>query len=135
MLTARWKNQEVPLLHDSAGIFCTSGEAYEVKGNGLLMLTREPKISCWINVAVLAQQELYGGDFVVKCGEAIEHGSIGVIVLESKKTGEAIWSFSSSTTNPFDQISVKGGSVLVLSTSGAVLRFRTPLNEVTLLDA
>jgi hypothetical protein len=115
------------------GVMHSNGEIYEVQGASLARLHHEPELGDWLNVAILAQEDLYGGQYVVKCGEALEHGSIGVVVLESLQTHEAVWTFVSDQTNPFDQIVVKGGWVMALSTSGAVFRFATPFQKPSLL--
>ncbi|QKY07671.1 hypothetical protein [Janthinobacterium lividum] len=95
----------------------------------------EQELGSWLNVAILAQEELYGGQYIVKCGEAMEHGSIGVVVLESLQNHEPVWTFVSDQSNPFDQITIKAGWVVVLSTSGAVFRFGAPIREARLLLA
>lgn|GEM_PF-3534098 len=130
MIAARWRNQEVPSFN---GLVCANGEIYEVQDTRLVSAHEKPKLGSWLNVVVLAQEELYGGQYMVKCGEACEHGSVGVVVLESLQNQELIWSFVSEQSNPFDQIEVKAGYVLVLSTSGAVFRFDAPLKEAALL--
>ena len=129
MLAAHWKNEEVPLFNGLNSLVCSSGKIFSFKHNRLVSLAADQACE-WVRVGVLATCNLYGGEHVVKCGEAFEHGSIGVIVLESLASGEPIWSFASSEANPFDQIEVKGSRVLVLSTSGAVFRFRPPLKDV-----
>ena len=130
MFVERWKrNEEVP---DFDGILSAFGDAYEFHHTGLLKCLEALKPTGWLSVTVLASLDLYGGKYRVKCGEAAQHGSIGVIVLESIVSGDAIWSLVSQDSNPFDQIEVKAGYVLVLSTSGAVFRFRRELQNVTL---
>lgn len=125
----KWERQEVPAFE---GLICAAGDFYEIQDDQLIKASGTFKVTDWLNVAVLAQKELYGGEYIVRCGEAAEHGSIGVVVLESSLDGELVWSFASDKTNPFDQIEVKGSYVLVLSTSGAVLLFQAPLEHVKL---
>ena len=130
MFVERWKrNEEVP---DFDGILVAFGDSYEFHHTGLLKCLEAPKPTGWLSVTVLASLDLYGGKYRVKCGESAQHGSIGVIVLENIVSGDAIWSLVSQDSNPFDQIEVKAGYVLVLSTSGAVFRFRRELQNVTL---
>ncbi len=129
-MAVKWKNQEVPNFN---GLVCANGEIYEVQDTRMVRAHGKLKLGGWLNVAVLAEQDLYGGQYIVKCGEAFEHGSIGVVVLESLHSQEPIWSFVSEQSNPFDQIEVKAGYVLVLSTSGSVFRFGAPLKEAALL--
>jgi hypothetical protein len=129
-MATKWRSQEV---RNFNGVMHFNGAIYEVQGTSLDRLHHEPELGDWLNVAILAQEDLYGGQFVVKCGEALEHGSIGVVVLESLQTHEAVWTFVSDQTNPFDQIVVKGGWVLALSTSGAVFRFAAPFQKPSLL--
>jgi len=57
---------------------------------------------------------------------------LGVIVLEDLSSGEAIWSLVSENSNPFDQIEVKAGYVLILSSSGTLFRFCEELQNFTL---
>jgi hypothetical protein len=131
MLALGWKDQRVP---DFNGLICASGEIYAIDHQKIIETDAKPKLDDWLEVAILAQMELFGGRYIVKCGEASAHGSIGFIVLEEKESQDPIWSFVSETSNPFDQIEIKAGYVLVLSTSGAVFRFRAPLKDVTLLN-
>ncbi|MCL2310607.1 MAG: hypothetical protein FWC42_10160 [Proteobacteria bacterium] len=132
MLAAHWKNEEAPLFNGLNSLACSSGKIFSFEHNRLVSLAASDDCE-WVSVGVLATRNLYGGEYVVKCGEAFAHGSVGIIVLESLASGEPIWSFASSETNPFDQIEIKGSRVLVLSTSGAVLRFRPPLKDVAFL--
>ena len=130
VIATKWKNQEV-CSHN--GLVCSNGDVYEVHETWMARVDESQDFGGWLNVAILAQQELYGGQYMVKCGEAAEHGSIGVVVLESLQNHEPVWTFVSDLSNPFDQIIIKGGWVLVLSTSGAVLRFGTPMRAARLL--
>jgi hypothetical protein len=132
MLAAHWKNEEAPLIEGLNSLVCSSGKIYSLHQDQSLNLEKE-QVCEWVSVGVLAECNLYGGEFVVKCGEAFAHGSIGFVALESRANREPIWLFSSVETNPFDQIEVKGSDVLVLSTSGAVLRFLPPLKNIVLL--
>ncbi len=125
---ARWKDYEVP---DFEGVIHASGNAFTFKG-GSLSPCDPPKPARFLSVGVLASRELFGGQYRVRCGETTVHGSIGIVVLERAESGEAVWSFVSHWSNPFDQIEVKGGYVLVLSTSGAIFRFWAELEDVTL---
>jgi hypothetical protein len=130
MLVTRWKNdQEVP---DIEGIVTASGALYEFQTTGLAKSSDVIKPQEWLSVGVLAKRDLYAGQYRVKCGEATAHGSIGVVVVESIQSGALLWSLVSRQSNPFDQIETKGGYVLVLSTSGAVFRFRSELQDATL---
>jgi hypothetical protein len=130
MLGTRWKDdQEVP---DIEGIVNASGTLYEFQTTGLIKSIDLIKPQKWLSVGVLAKHDLYGGRYTVKCGEATAHGSIGVVVLESIQSGALLWSLVSWQSNPFDQIEIKGGYILVLSTSGAVFRFRSGLQDATL---
>ena len=130
VMAAKWKNQQVRSYN---GLLCSNGDIYDVHETGMAGLREKQELGGWLNVAILAQEELYGGQYIVKCGEAMEHGSIGVVVLESLQNHEPVWTFVSDQSNPFDQITIKGGLVLVLSTSGAVLRFGAPTREARLL--
>ena len=130
VMATKWKNQEV---RNDNGLMCSNGDIYEVHETGMARAQEKQELGGWFNVAILAQEELYGGQYIVKCGEAMEHGSIGVVVLESLQNHEPVWTFVSDQSNPFDQITIKGGLVLVLSTSGAVLRFGAPMREARLL--
>lgn len=129
-ISTKWKNQEV---RSHNGLVCSNGDIYDVHETSMARVDESQDFGGWLNVAILAQQELYGGQYMVKCGEAAEHGSIGVVVLESLQNHEPVWTFVSDLSNPFDQIIIKGGWVLVLSTSGAVLRFGAPMRAVRLL--
>ncbi|WP_425251468.1 hypothetical protein ACPJXG_14525 [Janthinobacterium sp. NFX145] len=130
VMATKWKNQEV---RSHNGLLCSNGDLYDVHETRMARVREKQELGGWLNVAILAQEELYGGQYMVKCGEAAEHGSIGVVVLESLQNHEPVWTFVSDQSNPFDQIAIKGGLVLVLSTSGAVLRFAAPMREARLL--
>lgn len=130
VMAIKWKNQEV---RNYNGLMCSNGDIYEVHETGMARVHEKQELGGWLNVAILAQEELYGGQYIVKCGEAMEHGSIGVVVLESLQNHEPVWTFVSDQSNPFDQIIIKGGWVMVLSTSGAVLRFGAPMKEARFL--
>lgn len=130
VIAAKWKNQEV---RSHNGLVCSNGDIYEVHATWMARVHEPQDVGAWLNVAILAQEELYGGQYMVRCGEAAEHGSIGVVVLESLQNREPVWTFVSDQSNPFDQIIIKGGRVLVLSTSGAVLRFGAPMRAARLL--
>ncbi|PHV18041.1 hypothetical protein GQ37_006665 [Janthinobacterium sp. BJB1] len=130
VMATKWKNQEV---RSHNGLLCSNGDIYDVQETRMARVREKQELGGWLNVAILAQEELYGGQYIVKCGEAAEHGSIGVVVLESLQNHEPVWTFVSDQSNPFDQIVTKGGLVLVLSTSGAVFRFAAPLREARLL--
>lgn len=120
MNLTRWKDGEVP---DFEGIVDASGHAFTL-ANGRLSPAELPQHNRTLLVGVLASREIFSGRYRVKCGEAAQHGSIGVIVLEDSESGNAVWSFASEESNPFDQVEDKGSYVIVLSTSGAVFRFR-----------
>src|SRR5579862_8490931 len=126
MALSRWRELEIP---DWDGIIDASGDAFRLV-NGCLLRTEPPLTVNFIDAVVMASLDLFPGRYRVRCGESCSHGSIGFVVLESAQTGDAVWSFVSSESNPFDQIEVKGGYVLVLSTSGAVFRFRVELDDV-----
>ena len=130
VMAAKWKNQEV---RGYNGLVCSNGDIYDVHETWMARVHEKQELGSWLNVAILAQEELYGGQYIVKCGEAAEHGSIGVVVLESLQNHDPVWTFVSDQSNPFDQITIKGSLVLVLSTSGAVLRFGAPMREARLL--
>ena len=130
VMATKWKNQEV---RSHNGLLCSNGDLYDVHETRMARVREKQELGGWLNVAILAQEELYGGQYLVKCGEAAEHGSIGVVVLESLQNHEPVWTFVSDQSNPFDQVTIKGGLVLVLSTSGAVLRFAAPMREARLL--
>ena len=130
VMAAKWKNQEV---RGYNGLVCSNGDIYDVHETWMARVHEKQELGSWLNVAILAQEELYGGQYIVKCGEAMEHGSIGVVVLESLQNHDPVWTFVSDQSNPFDQITIKGSLVLVLSTSGAVLRFGAPMREARLL--
>ena len=130
VMAAKWKNQEV---RGYNGLVCSNGDIYDVHKTWMARVHEKQELGSWLNVAILAQEELYGGQYIVKCGEAVEHGSIGVVVLESLQNHDPVWTFVSDQSNPFDQIIIKGSLVLVLSTSGAVLRFGAPMREARLL--
>ncbi|WP_133990238.1 hypothetical protein [Janthinobacterium sp. 75] len=130
VMAAKWKNQEV---RGYNGLVCSNGDIYDVHETWMARVHEKQELGSWLNVAILAQEELYGGQYIVKCGEAAEHGSIGVVVLESLQNHDPVWTFVSDQSNPFDQIIIKGSLVLVLSTSGAVLRFGAPMREARLL--
>ncbi|MBB3117029.1 hypothetical protein [Pseudoduganella violacea] len=129
MIATKWENQEVRSFN---GLVCANGELYAVQDSGMVRVHAGQESDDWLNVAILAQKELSGGQYMVKCGEALEHGSIGVVVLESLQNHEPIWTFVSEQSNPFDRIEAEGGWVRVLSTAGAVFRFSVPLQEATL---
>ncbi|WP_256081193.1 hypothetical protein [Massilia sp. YIM B04103] len=130
MIATKWDNQEVRSFN---GLACANGDFYEVQESGMVRVHAGQESDDWLNVAILAQEELFGGQYMVKCGEALEHGSIGVVVLESLQNHAPIWTFVSEQSNPFDRIEAEGGWVRVLSTAGAVFRFSVPLQEATLL--
>ena len=118
-----WKHQEVRSYN---GPLCTDGDIYELHDTWMAKVHEKQQLGRWLNVAILAQEEPYGGQYLVKCGEALEHGSIGVVVLESLQNHEPVWTFVSDHSNPFDQIKIKAGWGVVLITSGAVFRFGAP---------
>lgn len=130
----KWTDQEV---RDFNGLLCANGEIYETRDGALVQVQETPELGGWLDVTVLAQEVLYGDQYIVKCGEASAHGSIGVIVLESLENQEPVWTFVADRANPFDQIAVKGSWVVVLSTSGAVFRFsarsRDPISAAMLM--
>ena len=128
-MATKWVSQQV---RDFNGLVHAAGEIYEVRDTRMARVEENLEPGGWLNVGILAQEALYGGQYVVKCGEALEHGSIGVVVLESLQNDAPIWTFVSDQTNPFDQIEVKGPYILALSTSGAVFRFRAPSEETML---
>ena len=130
MMLARWKNQ---MVRDFDGLVCASGEAFTLQGSAMVNVQQAQGQHDWIDVGIMAQAETGAGLYTVKCGESAAHGSIGVIVLESRQSGEPIWTFVSKESNPFDQIVIKGSYVLVLSTSGTVFRFVAPLDRVAVL--
>ncbi|MDQ4624572.1 hypothetical protein [Janthinobacterium lividum] len=130
VMAIKWKNQEVRSYN---GLVCCNGDIYEVHETSMARVREKPEIGAWLNVAILAQEELHGGQYIVKCGEAMEHGAIGVVVLESLQNHEPVWTFVSDQSNPFDQIIIKAGWIVVLSTSGAVFRFAAPMREARLL--
>jgi hypothetical protein len=130
MITQRWSSFEVP---DIEGVVTASGAAYEFQGIALVGTDKSLVSEHWLEVAVLATLDVYGRRYRVKCGEASAHGSIGVIVLEDIPLNSPVWVLVSARSNPFDQIILKGGHVLVLSTSGAVFRFRPELEDAALL--
>ena len=130
VMAIKWRNQEV---RSHNGLVCSNGDVYDVHETSMDRVDESQDFGGWLNVAILAQEELYGGQYMVKCGEAAEHGSIGVVVLESLQNHEPVWTFVSDLSNPFDQIIIKGGWILVLSTSGAVLRFGAPMRAARLL--
>lgn len=121
VLAKKWTNQEAPQFN---GMVCANGKFFEVGKTGLSEADNNWENLEWVNVAVLAQKELYGGTYLLKCGEAFEHGSIGVVILEDLSTHQPIWIFVSHQSNPFDEVVLKGSRVLVISTTGAVLSFR-----------
>lgn len=124
-----WSDKQVPHVE---GILCATGTIYEFAGSTLKMSSAVLDIESHLNVVILASKILSGGQFSIHCGEALEHGSIGVVVLEDAFTQAPIWSFVSDQSNPFDQIEIKGGYVLALSTSGSILRIRPVLTDVSL---
>jgi hypothetical protein len=130
-IESKWKNQEVP---DIVGIVTSSGRVYSVDSHGLKETGSLPEIIGWADIGILASSEILGGAYRLVCGESCGHGSMGVIVMEDTRTRTPVWSFVSNESNPFDQIEEKGGYVVVLSTSGAVFRFRyrNRLEEATL---
>ncbi len=128
MLLDRYRYEELP---DFDGIVDRSNQLYFFRDSELIEYTgEEPNGTLFI--VTLASRELYGGSFRVKCGEATNHGSIGWIVLEDSVSGEAQWAFASQDVDPFDQIEIKGGFVILLSTGGTVFRFRPPFHNVSL---
>jgi len=129
MLAAKWKELEVP---DVEGITLASGERFTVDAAGLRPLSAPSETNGWLDVVVLDVADLFGGKYRVRCGEATAHGSIGVVVLEDAKTQEMVWCLVSEDSNPFDQIEIKGGYVVVLSTSSSVFRFRPELDYAAL---
>ena len=130
IMAAKWKNGEV---RDFDGLICSSGETFEVQASGMVAAPEGPQPGEWIDVGMMAQEELSGGQYTVKCGESSAHGSIGVIVLECRENRQPVWTFVSHRSNPFNQIVIKSSSILVLSTSGAVFRFVAPLTSAALL--
>ena len=129
VIATKWMNQEVPNVN---GLVLAHGELCEVGLIGSASAYGKWEEGDWLNVGILAQEELYGGRFLVKCGEACEHGSIGVVVLECAQSHRPIWMFVSDVSNPFDEIVFKGSWVLALSSAGAVLRFRFPSENTAL---
>lgn len=127
MISDRWKNFEVP---DLEGVVTSSGQTFEFRDGVLIGTEQGLGWRRWLDVSVLASLEILGGRYRVSCGEASAHGSIGVIVLEDMQLDVPAWVMVSSLSNPFDQIVLKGGFVLVLSSSGAVFRFRPELESV-----
>lgn len=130
MIQAKWKEHQVP---DFDGIVRASGEIYHVDAKGLKDTAAEPTPSAWLDVDVMAERVLAPWPYRIKCGEASAHGSIGVVVLESTTDRSLVWSLVSYNSNPFDQIEMKGGHILVLSTSGSVFRFSPELKDAALL--
>ena len=128
-MESRWQRQEVP---DVDGIVTASGHIFAVDSNGIKETGRLPENVRWADLDIMASQTILDGNFRIVCGESSGHGSIGVVVMEDTKTQLPVWSMVSYESNPFDQIEVKAGYILVLSTSGTVFRFRPLLEEVNL---
>jgi hypothetical protein len=122
---SHWRDSALP---DWDGIVRASGHAFRIL-NGRLSPTDLPVQTDFVSIYVTASLDLFGGRYRVRCGES-SHGSIGFVVLEDAVSGDALWSFVSSESNPFDQIELKGSYVLVLSTSGSIFRFRAELEDV-----
>lgn len=131
MLRAKWKEYCVA---DIEGLTDASGTVYSVGADGFAW-SREAGTPGWLHASVLASRELFGGRYRVRVGEVSAHGSIGFVVLEETESQNLIWSLVSMDSNPFDQIEVKGGFVLALSTSGSVFRFRAELEHAALFLA
>lgn len=117
---------------DSEGLHVADGSLYTLVEGIPILLPEAAPAEHWIDAdCVLAQLTTQDGRFRIKCGESAAHGSIGFVALESG--GELLWLLMSERSNPFDQIEIKGSKVVVLSTSGAILRFSPPLSEFRLL--
>ena len=78
MTLSRWKDYEVP---DFEGIVHSSGESFAIL-DGNLSPIEHRKHEDFLSVGIMASRELYPSRYRVRCGEAAEHGSIGVVVLE-----------------------------------------------------
>lgn len=120
ILASRWADLVLPYFE---GLLHASGDVYELRGTELYPSKNSPEIGEWINLGINAQRTLDCGQLRVICGEASEHGSIGVIVLEDIVSKMPVWSFISHHANPFEQIEIKGGKVVVLSNTGTIFRF------------
>jgi hypothetical protein len=81
MTLAGWINHQVP---DFEGIVHRSGAAFKLF-EGRLDPAKLPEQVRLLHVAVLATRNPFGGWYRVKCGEAANHGSIGVIVPGSRR--------------------------------------------------
>lgn len=121
MLSDWWRGQKLP---DVEGIVDAGGRLHAPSGTGFLPTGSAPGSHGELDVDLLASRDLPFFGLRVECGEASAHGSIGVVVVRRLSDRSPLWALVSSRSNPFDQVEVKGPWVLVLSTSGAVLRFR-----------
>ena len=120
-----WHEQEVP---DFQGIYAKSENSYIYRNEHFSQIS-QPKINSYQDVAIISSLDLQDSDFRIHACEASGHGSIGVVVLEKRSTGQAIWSMLSNNSNPFEHIHIEKDTYLVTSTSGSVFSFKLPLNE------
>ena len=122
-----WEKLLVP---DCEGLLDSENQFRELGVDGRLSAPRIRGGWAYLDAQVLGRESVLSGKYVVSCGEVSGHGSIGFAVVENTLNSTEFWVFVSENTDPFDQILVKGGFVLILSTSGFVLRFRLGSSEV-----
>lgn len=120
-----WHEQEVP---DFEGIYISKGEAYSFE-NGDFTSSCVPSVNYSQDVVILCSFDVPNSNYRIHGGEASGHGSIGVVILEDKISGEAIWSMLSSKSNPFYQISDSKQQYSLTSTNGSTFNFELPLNK------
>ena len=117
------------LVPDCEGLVDSQNVFRSLEEDGSLVAEGVTVTAGFLGAQVLADASLLSGKYHVSCGEVFGHGSIGFVVVEGVVEGGEFWVFVSERTDPFDQIVVKGGFVLVLSSSGAVFRFRPGMLE------
>jgi hypothetical protein len=131
VLLAQWKNGLMP---DREGLYVADGSVYTLIDGRPSPRFESSLDAYWIDAdCILAQRTTWDSRYRIKCGESASHGSIGFVALESESDGELLWLLMSEQSNPFDQIEIKGHAVVVLSTSGAILRFSPHLFDFMLL--
>ena len=91
VMAIKWRNQEV---RSHNGLVCSNSDIYEVHETRMARVHEKQELGGWLNVAILAQEELYGGQYS-QVRRGCGHGSIGVVVLESLQNHEPVWTFVS----------------------------------------
>ena len=121
-----WKKLLVP---DCEGLVHFDLTISEIRQDGTFGDRAHARVPGWLEASTLEVGTFQHERYKVSCGEVSGHGSIGFVTVESTEVEEQVWVFVSERTDPFDQVILKGGYILVLSSSGAVFRFRSGMRE------